>query len=140
MNKPRINRQIRLLQPDQEVSRAEINVADKTAETAEETHPISTSPTTEGKSVPEVAGAFGEEGENVERKAEINAVRFGRYGENCHQRFFGYGNDAKRINGRADRENQNKKKQPKRQLVKQLFSSQMRGCFSSNMKTDCAFL
>ncbi|CAN5152729.1 hypothetical protein BH20ACI1_BH20ACI1_30160 [soil metagenome] len=49
----------------------EVNVADKTWETAEETHPINREATTEGKSVPEVAGAFGEEGKDADVKSQI---------------------------------------------------------------------
>ncbi len=48
-----------------------IHVADKTWETAEETHPINRQATTEGKSVPEVAGAFGEEGKPSDVKSQV---------------------------------------------------------------------
>ncbi len=48
-----------------------INVADKTWETAEETHSINQEATTEGKSVPEVAGAFGEKGESSDVRSQI---------------------------------------------------------------------
>jgi hypothetical protein len=48
-----------------------INVADKTWETAEGTHPTNLEATTEGKSVPEVAGAFGEEGESSDISSQI---------------------------------------------------------------------
>ncbi len=51
-----------------------INVADKTWETAEETHPIDPNKrTNEGKSVPDIAGAFGREGENAEVKSQVEA-------------------------------------------------------------------
>ena len=49
----------------------EINVADKTWETAKATHPINRTTTTEGKSVPEVAGAFGEEGKDADVKSQV---------------------------------------------------------------------
>ena len=48
-----------------------IHVADKTWETAADTHPINRTATTEGKSVPEVAGAFGEEGKPSDVKSQI---------------------------------------------------------------------
>ena len=51
----------------QESAEPTIQVADQSVATVEETHPITTIPTTEGKSIPEVGGAV----ENVEVKAEI---------------------------------------------------------------------
>lgn len=55
----------------QESAEPTIQVADQSAATVEETHPITTIPTTEGKSVPEVAGASGEEGKKADVKSEI---------------------------------------------------------------------
>ncbi|MGI8638699.1 MAG: 30S ribosomal protein S2 [Pyrinomonadaceae bacterium] len=54
-----------------EIAESTIQVADKTWETAEETHPQTTEPTTEGKSVPEVAGAFGEQDKSADRRAQV---------------------------------------------------------------------
>ena len=60
-----------MLADAKQTSDVEINIADKSVATAKATHPISTAPTTEGKSVPEVAGAFGEEGGSADEKAQI---------------------------------------------------------------------
>ena len=51
----------------QEFAEPIIQVADQSVATVEETHPITTIPTTEGKSIPEVGGAV----ENVEVKADV---------------------------------------------------------------------
>ena len=51
----------------QESAEPTIQVPDQSVATVEETHPITTIPTTEGKSIPEVGGAV----ENVEVKADV---------------------------------------------------------------------
>ena len=51
-----------------------IQVADQSVATVKETHPITTDATNEGKSVPEVAGAFAEEGGNEGVKSEIETT------------------------------------------------------------------
>lgn len=48
-----------------------IQVADHSVATVEETHPIITEPATEGKSVPDIAGASGEEGKKADVKAAV---------------------------------------------------------------------
>ena len=58
-----------------------INVADHSTATAAATHPISTEATTQGASVPEVAGAFGEEGKPADIRTPVEAPASGEAAE-----------------------------------------------------------
>ncbi len=55
-------------------SDAEVQVADKTEETVEKTHPVIKVQNIEGESVPEVAGATGEEGKDSDVKSQIETA------------------------------------------------------------------
>ena len=81
-DKPELTETTEIKQPETKTAKAAteenenleptVRVADQTWETAEETHPVDPNKrTNEGASTPEIAGAFGEEGENPEIRSEI---------------------------------------------------------------------